>query len=169
MKVAISILVLFFVLWGQSEANGIINCYYGTWANYRNGAGRFVPSNIDASLCTHISYAFFGITDGGEFRVLDSWLDVDLGNMRKTMDLKKTNGNLKVLAAVGGWNEGSSKYSNMAADANKRALFISSSLSFIRQHGFDGLDLDWEYPAQRGGSAADKANFVQLLQELREA
>ncbi|TMW43339.1 hypothetical protein DOY81_011583, partial [Sarcophaga bullata] len=140
-------------LWSASGiADGkIINCYYGTWANYRPGDGKFDPSNINPHLCTHISYSFFGITREGKFNVLDSWLDLDsgLGNIKKTIDLKRINPKLKVLAVVGGWNEGSIKYSNMAADASKRQVFIQSSLEFILKHGFDGLDLDWEYPAQR--------------------
>ncbi len=34
----------------------------------------------------------------------------------------------------------------------------------MREHNFDGLDVDWEYPKR-----ADKENFVNLLKELREA
>ena len=83
--------------------------------------------------------------------------------------MKRINPKLKILAVVGGWNEGSTKYSSMAADASKRQVFIKSALEFILQHGFDGLDIDWEYPAQRGGSPQDKVNFVTLLKEVREA
>ncbi|XP_073812760.1 acidic mammalian chitinase-like [Musca autumnalis] len=147
----------------------IINCYFGTWANYRPGLGRFEPENINPDLCTHLSYSFFGITELGEFRMLDSWLDVYLNFIKRTMALKTSNPNLKVMAAVGGWNEGSIKYSQMAADPLKRKTFIQTSLDFISQHGFDGLDLDWEYPGQRGGSADDKQNFVLLLKELKES
>jgi len=57
----------------------ILNCYWGTWANYRPGDGKFEPSNIDPSLCTHISYTFFGIETSGEFKSLDTWLDMDDG------------------------------------------------------------------------------------------
>jgi len=72
------------------------------------------------------------------------------------------------MASVGGWNEGSTKYSAMAADPALRATFISSSLAFIQQNGFDGLDLDWEYPGQRGGNESDRENLVTLLSEIKE-
>lgn len=36
------------------------------------------------------------------------------------------------------------------------------------KYNFDGLDLDWEYPTQRGGRPADRANFVALITDLRK-
>lgn len=42
-------------------------------------------------------------------------------------------------------------------------------LQFLRQNKFDGLDLDWEYPAFRdGGKPKDRDNYARLVQELRE-
>jgi len=29
-----------------------------SWAQYRPDGGKFLPENLDASLCTHIIYAF---------------------------------------------------------------------------------------------------------------
>jgi len=80
------------VLLEPYDPSELINCYWGTWANYRSGDGKFTPSNIDPFLCTHISYTFFGISDAGEFKSLDTWLDMDdgLGNMNlENIDIGK--------------------------------------------------------------------------------
>lgn len=39
------------------------------------------------------------------------------------------------------------------------------------QYGFQGVDLDWEYPVSpdRGGAPADTQNLVLLVQEMRAA
>ena len=75
----------------------------------------------------------------------------------------------QVSIAIGGWNEGSKKYSEMVADADKRKNFTESVVAFCKEHNFDGLDLDWEYPGKRGGSPDDKANFIKLVRDLKKA
>ena len=51
---------------------------------------------------------------------------------------------MKVLIAIGGWNEGSQNYSALAAHPERRKTFVKQASEFVRQHNFDGLDLDWE-------------------------
>lgn len=39
-------------------------CYFTSWAQYRQGQGRFVAEAIDPHLCSHIIYAFANVKDG---------------------------------------------------------------------------------------------------------
>lgn len=87
------------------------------------------------------------------------------GGYAKFTGLKTYNKNLKTMLAIGGWNEGSSRFSPMVADPERRREFVKNSVKFLRQNHFDGLDLDWEYPAFRdGGKPRDKDNYANLVQ-----
>lgn len=52
----------------------------------------------------------------------------------------------------------------MAADPVLRDRFITSSIELLKKHGFDGLDMDWEYPTQRGGAPEDYVRDSCLFQ-----
>lgn len=56
---------------------------------------------------------------------------------------------------MGGWNEGSQNFSIVAKDPALRLRLAHNVLSFIQQYGFDGFDIDWEYPAQRDSEYPD--------------
>lgn len=72
------------------------------------------------------------------------------------------------MIAIGGWNEASSRFSPLVASSDRRQQFIKNILKFLRQNHFDGIDLDWEYPAHReGGKSRDRDNYAQFVQELR--
>jgi len=62
-------------------------------------------------------------------------------------------------------------WSDLCATPASRAAFISSVQTFMVTYGFQGVDLDWEYPGtpERGGTRADIVNFVSLVQEMRLA
>ncbi|CAH1974583.1 unnamed protein product [Acanthoscelides obtectus] len=57
----------------------------------------------------------------------------------------------------------------MLSDSNLRRAFVKNAVEFLKTHGFDGLDLDIEYPGQRGAAASDKENYSKLIEELRKA
>ncbi|XP_001663097.2 chitinase-3-like protein 1 [Aedes aegypti] len=165
------VILLAFVITNICAEKKIV-CYVGTWAVYRPGRGRFDIDHIDPFLCTHLVYAFFGINIDGSIRIIDPYLDLEenwgRGHIKRFNALKSVNPSLKTLAAVGGWNEGSRKFSAVAANPDLRRRFISDSVEFCRIHSFDGIDLDWEYPAQRDGDAnIDMVNHAVWLEEIR--
>lgn len=48
---------------------------------------------------------------------------------------------------IGGWNDSAGdKYSRLVNDPSCRNRFVTNILDFLEKYGFDGLDLDWEYP-----------------------
>ncbi|XP_074035117.1 chitinase 6 isoform X4 [Leptinotarsa decemlineata] len=144
-------------------------CYYTNWSIYRPGAAKFSPQNINPYLCTHLVYAFGGFTKDNTLKPFDKYQDIEKGGYAKFTGLKTYNKNLKTLIAIGGWNEGSSRFSSMVANPERRKELVKNVIKFLRLNHFDGLDLDWEYPAFRdGGKPRDKENYANLVQELRE-
>ncbi|WP_420707444.1 glycosyl hydrolase family 18 protein [Paenibacillus sp. 1001270B_150601_E10] len=93
------------------------------------------------------------------------------GNFYKLKQLKAKYPHLKTLLSVGGWTW-SNRFSDVAADPTARQNFANSAVNVIRTYGFDGIDVDWEYPVEGGltGNSArpeDKQNFTLLLQDVR--
>ena len=76
------------------------------------------------------------------------------------MLLKNNDPNLKIWISLRGWDfndEGptGATFSDIAASSKRQAAFIRSLTSFMFTHGFDGVDLHWEYPASKGQSGRD--------------
>ena len=131
----------------------------------------FSPDKIPAKRITHLNYAFASIA-GGEIVVGDPALDISgPDNFSKLRQLKQRHPHLKTLIAVGGWL-GSGAFSDVALTAQSRQRFADSGVAFIRKHGFDGIDIDWEFPVEGGmpenkRRPQDKRNFTLLLETLR--
>lgn len=87
-------------------------------------------------------YAFAKL-DKNKIEFFASNSDVELDLYEKFNDLKNKNPHLTTMISIGGWNEKSRKYSEMAKNRAARKLFIESVLNFLQAHKFDGLEIDW--------------------------
>lgn len=153
--------------------------YYQSWAIYRqSGCNPVAPSHIDVvgNKYTHLTYTFASINEQFELEPWDGGFDAEIPQYMAFNDLKQLYPELRTLIAVGGWTFNDpgltqTRFSDTARTAASRASFAASCVAFCRKYGFDGVDLDWEYPADasRGGDVSDKVNFVLLVEEIRSA
>lgn len=95
-------------------------CYFASWASYRQGSGEFGPEDVSPHLCTHVVYQFAKIGSDSDITAGDPYLDLveggGLGAYKRAIALKQRNLNLKVMIAIGGWLEDSTKYTNVGGN-----------------------------------------------------
>jgi chitinase len=150
------------------DANGQVVCkLFDEWADYQ------VPWTAEQSV-------------NGE---AVTWPNPILGNFQQLKALKEMVPNIKVLISVGGWT-GSKYFSDAALTPSSRQAFVKSCVELFIKGDlpdpgwggmggsgaaagvFDGIDIDWEYPAYPGNPgniirSEDTENFTELLKEFR--
>ncbi|MFZ6708394.1 glycoside hydrolase family 18 protein [Undibacterium sp. TC9W] len=122
-----------------------------------------------ARMLTHLNFSFLTLSEDGKC-ALEEGINLQAAGkiFRELQGLKKYNPNLRLQFSIGGWaytNDDSptvARYRQAAATVEGRKKLAQSCVAFMREYGFDGLDLDWEYPR-----AEDAQNFVALLKEMR--
>jgi chitinase len=107
---------------------------------------------INYSKVTHILFAFSTPNAGG------SVSGYVAGNVVSAAHAA----GVKVMASIGGANN-SGAFSGIAASSGARLAFANSVKSLCESNSLDGVDIDWEFPA----NAQDSANFTLLLKQLR--
>ncbi|KAL6452463.1 CHT4 Chitinase 4 [Candida maltosa Xu316] len=145
--------------------------YFSNWSVYQK---KHFPQDIPIDYYTHIFYAFILIDEQtGKVKFSDEWCDLQMpqptpneticGNLQQFYQMKKSNRHLKVIMSIGGWGT-CHLFESVVNDKNKFNNFITSAIEFVEEYGFDGIDIDWEYP--KNTQQADK--FVELLGSLRQ-
>ena len=88
-----------FNLFGSEKTEKFVICFFTSWAQYRAGKGRFFAADVDASLCTHITYAHL-MVDLETHRLVNRQKNDDQ-QLKQLVALKKENPSLKIIVSVG--------------------------------------------------------------------
>nr|AIR95100.1 glycosyl hydrolase 18-like chitinase long isoform [Amblyomma americanum] len=155
-----------------SSGRSPVVCYYYGWANTRPNPANYGVDDIPGDLCTHVNFAYAGVDP--QTWELKSEVPEYEGNrelFKNFTAIKTRYTQLKTLLSVGGWQHENGVFSAMAANSNRRALFIESVLRWMKEYNLDGVDMAWPFPgvSYRGGSPRDKENYASLIRELAGA
>jgi GH18 family chitinase len=163
----------------ESEKKEVIGCYR-SW-DWQKFPELFNPQNIPYDNLTMIYYSFFYPLESGEIVGMDPVADRYLlkgetdyssntpAPVGSIIELAKPHGT-KVVLSIGGW-ETSDNFPAVSADPQKRANFAHWCVKHIEEYGFDGIDIDWEFPGYKRhkGTPQDRDNFALLLQTVKDS
>ncbi|KAJ5910019.1 CAZyme family GH18 [Penicillium tannophilum] len=90
---------------------------------------------------------------------------------------KRFSNDTKLMIAIGGWGD-EQGFSDGAKDATTRQRYAKNIAAMLDANGFDGVDIDWEYPGGNGQTYKQVPNkdkvseietYPEFLAEVRKA
>ncbi len=139
----------------QSPARNLTKTVMGYYPSWRRSA--LDHTQINYEYLTHLAHAFTKPDAEGNLVVSDDYLYPELLS-------EAHHRNVKVIMSIGGWGncEG---FPGMAATPRTRSRFIGQVLDFVKEHHYDGVDIDWEFVS----NAVEMQDFVSFVKELSAA
>lgn len=133
--------------------------YYvvGYFPSYRSVAD--VP-DIKFKMTNVVVYAFFGVNSSGTLTVNNPT------TLNDVLTKARANGAKVFVGINDASGDGKTNFKNMAASATGRNNFVKDVMNKVRQYGFDGVDMDWEFPSTADGT---DATFTLMMKELSDS
>ena len=126
--------------------------YYPQWIQ-----GSFGPDEINYSVITHVLHAFAWPDGEGNIITYSDMLDPEINSTVHEYGAS-------ILLSFGGWGN-SDGFPGMVSSTETRQNFINGLLDIFNAYGYDGIDLDWEFPS----TTTETNDFTLLVEELRSA
>jgi chitinase len=122
---------------------------YGYWSKYQTPA--YSHAQIPYHMLTHINHAGPSFDASGNLSVPDGFIEPELNEQAHAKGVK-------VLLLLGG------DFNGLETSGAVQTL-VENIKAFEKEHHYDGVDMDWEYPAV----TADRKFFVELMDALRKS
>ena len=142
----------------QAQATPRVAAYYD---------GGMPVSQIPAGQISDLIYAFGEPNAAG---VCTSPTAAQTATFAALRALRQQHPGLRLIVSIGGW-DAAPQYSDIALTEGSRGRFAASCIqAFLVRQGFDGIDLDWEFPVHGGMNRSrpqDRADATALVREFR--
>ena len=142
----------------QAQAAPRIAAYYD---------GGMPVAQIPAGQISDLIYAFGEPNDAG---VCTPPTAAQTETFAALRTLRQKHPGLRLIVSIGGW-DAAPQYSDIALSARSRGRFATTCIqAFLVGQGFDGIDLDWEFPVHGGMNRSrpqDRADASALTREFR--
>lgn len=143
---------------GAQCAEKRLLAYYSSGS--RRGDAPYGAAQIPYDQLTHIDHAFLRMSGKN-----DGSLDISPNLLEPELISRAHTAGVRVMISIGGGGAASGKpFAAVTGDAATRANMVKNVHDFVVQNGYDGVDLDWEYP----DGVEQRANCTLLMAALRK-
>ncbi|KAI3537270.1 glycosyl hydrolase family 18 [Colletotrichum abscissum] len=155
---------------GGSPAVNVVVGYFQADSITRRGCAQRSASFVPTNSVTHVNAAFAWVEAGSFSLIPGSSTGID--QLKQLTALKSQARGLHVWLTLGGYDfsTGSRRasdtegiFADIVRTSQSRQKFLNNLASFMQEFAFDGVDIDWQWPA----AGDESKNYALLIQEMR--